>query len=405
VSVVGEKSALLGFFADAQQCFTTALMIREATLTQDRYRDLLLRIGITLGQAEISDDGFGNPQVSGEARQDADRLIRLGPPCQISASRQFVEVLSRTAPELAHLLESRGLYSDSAGPPLYLYTIPPSQTGSGGRRIGTLSAAGDSRLPPPLPATIPPKPTAKHSDGLKRLLLGCVLLSLLAGVAVVSLSDRQNGDSTLAASAPQTATSTPEALPAPVVPKKTTDSGGAKPITPRSKHNRPRPIGTSDEPITGIAQYVPLAEQEAPAGSNEARRSPQPVESARIDEPAPLRETSPIQALRSGTVFLAVKPWGEVFVDGRQLGITPPLKKFDLPVGPHVITVMNSSLPIYQRELNVEPETTVAVVHDFTCESTRDKICREGFGKGLAFRSRLSSDTADAGLPPQPSRQ
>jgi hypothetical protein len=33
--MVGEDGALLGFLADPEECFTTGLTIREATLTQD----------------------------------------------------------------------------------------------------------------------------------------------------------------------------------------------------------------------------------------------------------------------------------------------------------------------------------------------------------------------------------
>ena len=117
VSMVGEDGALLGFLADPEECFTTALTIREATLTQDDYRDLPLRIGINLGKAEIAEDEFGHPHVSGEGTQDVNRLMRQGPPHQISVAGHFVELLSRTAPELAELLEYQGLYSDSVGSP------------------------------------------------------------------------------------------------------------------------------------------------------------------------------------------------------------------------------------------------------------------------------------------------
>ena len=61
VSMVEEDGALLGFLADPEECFTTALTIRDATLTQGRYRNLTLRMGINLGKAQIAEDEFGNP--------------------------------------------------------------------------------------------------------------------------------------------------------------------------------------------------------------------------------------------------------------------------------------------------------------------------------------------------------
>ena len=103
------------FLCDPEHCLRTALAIRAATLTQDRYCELQLRIGIDLGNARIAGDELGHPHVTGEGRQDADRLMRQGPPRQISVSRRFVELLLRSAPEMAELLEYRGLYSDNLG--------------------------------------------------------------------------------------------------------------------------------------------------------------------------------------------------------------------------------------------------------------------------------------------------
>jgi len=381
-------------------------MIREAMLTQDRYRDLLLRIGINLGQAEVATDKFGNPQVSGEARRNADRLMRLGPPLQISVSRRFVEVLSRDAPELANLLEYQVLSSDPLGPLCY-YRISPPQTESEDRTAtGLLPRADSSPMQRPFTATIRPQATAKQGNGLSRLLLGCVLLAFLAGAAVVALLDRWNvraPSPRIAASTPPIVPYPPIALNPPVVSEETMNSAVAEPITRLSKRNRPRPVESSPvAPITEVAQYAPPAEQEAPTSSDGGGPSPQPAESAQTNEPALPSETSPIQDVRSGTVFLLVKPWGEVYIDGRQVGVTPPLKSFDLPIGLHVITVTNGSLPIYQREVNVQPETTITVAHDFTCKWTR---CPGGFGKGAEFGSRFSSETPDAGFLAQPSRQ
>lgn len=403
VSVVAEGSALLGFFADAQECFATALRIREATLTQ--YRDLSLRIGINLGQAEIATDEFGNSQVSGAARRDTDRLMRLSPPRQISVSRQFFEVLARAAPELAHLLEYRGLHPDPTGPPLCLYRISAAQTESRGRS-SDLSSSGRRTFS----AATPPQPMAKQGSSLGRLWVGCVfllsvgcvLLSLLAAATLVSLIARPNARApspgSLTATSPQTFTRTPVALPPSAVAGEAMDPGVAKPTRSPSKRNTRRPMERSEpsreEAVTRVAQRASLAEQEA-LPSNEAPHLSQPAPSVQADEPAPPHKTSPIQPARSGMVVLAVKPWGEVFIDGRQIGITPPLKVFDLPIGRHRITITNSSLPIYQQELDVKAETMIKVVHDFACEPTRDKICRAGFAKGREARSFPGSEMAD----------
>src|SRR5215813_10469013 len=60
VSIVREQGAVLSFLADPEECFATALAIREAMVSEPRYRDLPLRIGINLGSVEIARDEFGH---------------------------------------------------------------------------------------------------------------------------------------------------------------------------------------------------------------------------------------------------------------------------------------------------------------------------------------------------------
>ena len=184
------------FLCDPEHCLRTALAIRAATLTQDRYCELQLRIGIDLGNARIGQDELGHPRVTGEGRQDADRLMRQGPPRQISVSRRFVELLLRSAPEMAELLEYRGLYSDNMGP-LYWYRVPATQD--------TASKFLSDRPPEPaLPSDIvdiPRQPElapvpgstqlmAKFQTWLQHPRLRYALLVLVVGAALVALWSR-----------------------------------------------------------------------------------------------------------------------------------------------------------------------------------------------------------------------
>jgi hypothetical protein len=104
-----------------------------------------------------------------------------------------------------------------------------------------------------------------------------------------------------------------------------------------------------------------------------------------------------VRGARAATLLLAVKPWGEVYVDGTKIGVTPPLKRLELAPGLRLITITNSSLPRYQARLTVEPGAQMTVAHDFDCISNRGKTCREGFGGRLELRSSLRLETADAG--------
>jgi hypothetical protein len=414
VSMVGENGALLSFLADPEDCFTTALTIREATLTQDVYRDLPLRIGINLGKAQIDEDEFGHPHVGGEGRRDVDRLMRQGPARQISVARHFVELLSRTAPELAELLEYQGLYSDSVGPPLCLYRVSAPQDAESEKlsdqpptppvASGVIDAPARSE---PAPITVSAQSVSKRRNWSRRLWFGYALLPLLAGAAMATLSNRFRIEADvsrpilqLAARTPRPTVSEAPALPTPVAPQEMTRSDVTMPAGSASRPKKPLPAAQPRaEPIAELPQGAPRIEESAPpAGLNDTAASEAPVEPERkaVDPPT---EVASVPGPGSATLFLAVKPWGEVYMDGRKMGVTPPLKRFEVAAGRHLITITNSSLPIYQREMMVEPDAKMTVTHDFECISTRDKICREGFGKGLELHSRFGSETAEGTHP------
>jgi hypothetical protein len=67
----------------------------------------------------------------------------------------------------------------------------------------------------------------------------------------------------------------------------------------------------------------------------------------------------------TGTLFLLVRPWGEVFVDGKRIGVTPPLKQLRLSTGKRVIVVRNRHLPAYARTVEIKAKTTTTVNHNF----------------------------------------
>ncbi|MBU0593919.1 MAG: protein kinase [Gammaproteobacteria bacterium] len=84
------------------------------------------------------------------------------------------------------------------------------------------------------------------------------------------------------------------------------------------------------------------------------------VESEKPD--APLLS---ILSTPQGTVALAVTPWGEIFVDGKREGVSPPLNELKLPVGKHIIEIRNPGFTTYSQVLDVESEATQKIKHKF----------------------------------------
>jgi serine/threonine-protein kinase len=67
----------------------------------------------------------------------------------------------------------------------------------------------------------------------------------------------------------------------------------------------------------------------------------------------------------TGTVRIAVSPWGQVEVNGSSAGTTPPLNELTLPEGKHQITVRNTDFPPYSVSVTVSPGQPVTVKHKF----------------------------------------
>ena len=81
---------------------------------------------------------------------------------------------------------------------------------------------------------------------------------------------------------------------------------------------------------------------------------------------ATVTEGVPISAvLAEGVVQLAVSPWGQVEVDGKPMGISPPLTRLTLSSGNHTITVRNTDFPAYTTTVTVDGESPVTLRHRF----------------------------------------
>ena len=64
-------------------------------------------------------------------------------------------------------------------------------------------------------------------------------------------------------------------------------------------------------------------------------------------------------------VRLAVRPWGNVFVDGKPRGVSPPLNELWLPEGTYTITIENGEFPRFTQRLSVSDGKNMFVGHKF----------------------------------------
>ena len=117
--------------------------------------------------------------------------------------------------------------------------------------------------------------------------------------------------------------------------------------------NDPPPTPDSTPGTTLPAKPVPAA---APAARSRPRAATAAVRTV---------GTEPLVAALTGSVQLAISPWGQVEVDGSPAGTTPPLTRLTLPEGTHTITVRNEDFAPHSVTVDVVADKPVTVRHRF----------------------------------------
>jgi hypothetical protein len=109
------------------------------------------------------------------------------------------------------------------------------------------------------------------------------------------------------------------------------------------------------EPTPPAEMARPAAPQSPPAPEAHAAVVPPVASAAQPASPPPA----------AGLLKLDVKPWGEVLVDGRARGLTPPLKTMQLPEGRHRIEIRNPVGPPLVRDVSITASGRIEVSHTF----------------------------------------
>jgi hypothetical protein len=142
--------------------------------------------------------------------------------------------------------------------------------------------------------------------------------------------------------------------------------------TPPVAESPALPVAAAPKPEDPPSQPNP-AHNEVPA---QTALAPTPARPKPTAERAPAREArerpasrdgaaKPAVAAATGVVQLAVSPWGQIEIDGKSAGVTPPLAQLTLSVGEHVITVRNDDFTPHTVTVRVSADKPVTVRHRF----------------------------------------
>ncbi len=173
----------------------------------------------------------------------------------------------------------------------------------------------------------------------------------------------------------------PPALPAAVAPAPAAEMPAAAPppvvaATPSATTPAPSASSTIDEASALAAATVAAAaaSTDPPGAAHALDKAALALALAKADA-ARKRKVSPVAsspdapppppAPALGVVQLAVSPWGQIEVDGRPMGTSPPLTRLTLASGTHTITVRNADYPAYTSTLAVGGDNPVTLRHRF----------------------------------------
>lgn len=90
-----------------------------------------------------------------------------------------------------------------------------------------------------------------------------------------------------------------------------------------------------------------------------------PPAEPKLAAPAPASSPKPAATGATGTLRIAVLPWGDVYVNGRRQGASPPLKELKLKAGKHRLQIRNGDLTPYQATIEIEAGQSVTIRHKF----------------------------------------
>jgi serine/threonine-protein kinase len=132
--------------------------------------------------------------------------------------------------------------------------------------------------------------------------------------------------------------------------------GAALLLRPAADHAQAPATATAEPAKTAKAAVAKATGSDAAAGS-----APAPVRHAKPPS-SPSSRRAPAATAR---LRLKVSPWGYVYVDGRLMGTSPPLRELKLPPGPHVVEIRHSKYRTLRKHVVLRAGTSLRIRHRF----------------------------------------
>ena len=330
---------------------------------------LPLRIGINLGPVKLVRDINGHPNIVGDGINVAQRIMSFARPGQIVVSRSFYDVVSVISDEYAKLFKYEGSRTDKHVREHEIYIVGDSAAAFKQAKAGTVDRA----------AATNPNARAQRQAGVGTGTFGARQIG--EGGALPFLQDRRKltiAGGVLAAIV--LALFLTLILKKPVEPPPAILPDSAKVTTPSQPAKLEPPVsaptaadaakGTEISTSTSVPS-APLVTTTTPAGAVPGTTGSPTTDSKSAAGKSETGKTDVIKteaaklALLEGRLNLSIQPWGDVFVNGKSIGVSPPLKQHKLPPGKYRVEVKNTSFTPFVTNIEIKPKEEVSIRHKF----------------------------------------
>jgi len=329
--------AAICFLGDPEDALFVAMHLRDAIASagQSAEEPLFVRFGINLGPVKLVKDINDRENLIGDGINTAQRIMNFAEAGQLLVSRSYYEVVSCLTREYADLFHYIGMRADkhireheiygikqTAKPPVDPVQMETAALGKADYPIDDTTLKEESASSLPIYDSEPDKgvvdivsPSVSPPDPPKRpkmLPAYCAVLVVVVIAAAWFFIKRPSSDINEAAS--------PSQKTAPVQ-----ESQGEVPDKMASENIQVSKDVNPEPEITPI-------------------------------EPPPAQKS---------IVQFAVSPWGDVYLDGKNLGASPPLTSLSITPGKHKVEIKNASFPVYSKTFEAKPNEKLKIIHKF----------------------------------------
>ncbi len=330
--------AAISFLGDIEDALQAALSVRSSLLSEGVRMEppLLVRMGINLGPVRLVKDINGQPNIVGDGINVAQRVMGFADPGQILVSRSYYDAVSRLSQEYAGMFHYQGSRTDKHVREHEVYAI-----GYPGDFTSTQRSASI-------------KQRVENAKGVDRI-LAMARNYWDELIRRVSAWERSGLETFRNAANPQRAAFI----------------GGAVAILfvitfgIYKLAHRPAPPEVKQLAASSVAQ-VPVAV--APISAPVVPPAPTVAEGEKKVQG--VKQSARVRTLAETTggpavVSLVVAPWGEVYLDGKKQGVSPPLLELQVVAGSHKLEIRNSTFPAFKQDIKAKPGAKITIKHRF----------------------------------------